>query len=302
MNGKINNLSQIASVRRYVFTDGKEKGIDVIDCDNGKIRFLLNESKALDIMQVYHEGQNVSFLSKNAFTKREIPFLNRFEGGMLYTCGLDVAGSVEGHDLHGTLHNTPAEIIRAEVNEDGIFVEANVTVSALFGQHLVLNRKVTSKLGADNFTINDTVINMGYGDAKYCILYHINVGYPMLDKDAKIKLEYSNIYPCDDWAKAHVEEAQLITDCVSCQDEMCYYYDLVKPEVSLVNEKIKKTFTVSYSNDTLPCFLQWKSMASGDYALGLEPCSSRIGGSLEYKTLKPQGRANFMVDIKISKN
>ena len=89
---KISNLQQIASVRRYTITEGVSKDLKVIDCDNGKIRFLLNESKALDIMQVYYKGENVSFISKNGFTSREINFLNRFEGGMLYTVGLDSAG------------------------------------------------------------------------------------------------------------------------------------------------------------------------------------------------------------------
>ncbi|MBO4989417.1 MAG: hypothetical protein J6D37_03690 [Clostridia bacterium] len=74
MNGKINNLIQIAGIRRYTLTEGKEKGLDVLDCDNGKLRFLLNVGKSLDMMQLYHEGQNVSFVSKNGFTARELPF------------------------------------------------------------------------------------------------------------------------------------------------------------------------------------------------------------------------------------
>lgn len=302
MDGKISNLAQIASVRRYTFTDGREKGIDVIDCDNGKIRFLLNESKALDIMQVYHEGQNVSFISKNAFTKREIPFVNRFEGGMLYTCGLDVTGRVEGHDLHGTLHNTPAEIVFAGIIDEEIVVIANVRLSELFGQNLVLNRKITSRIGSDNFALNDSIINVGYADATYCILYHINVGYPMLDKGAEIKLEYTKREPCGDWARQNEDQADYITDCVPSQEEMCYYYNLVKPEVSLVNKKIGKTLTVKYSQETLPCFLQWKSMANGDYALGLEPCSSKVGSNLQYKTIKPQERVEFTVNLSVKKD
>ena len=83
MDGRISNLAQVASLRRYMLTEGVGKGLDVIDCDNGCIRFLLNVDKALDVMQLYHEGQNVSFISKNGFTKREIAFLNRFEGGMV---------------------------------------------------------------------------------------------------------------------------------------------------------------------------------------------------------------------------
>ena len=73
------------SLRRYTLTEGREKGLEVIDCDNGRLRFLINVTKACDIMQMYHEGSNVSFVSKNGFSSRETDFIRRFEGGMLYT-------------------------------------------------------------------------------------------------------------------------------------------------------------------------------------------------------------------------
>ena len=63
MDGKISNLLEIASLRRYTLTDGEESGLEVIDCDNGKMRFMLNVSCALDMMQLWHEGKNVSFIS-----------------------------------------------------------------------------------------------------------------------------------------------------------------------------------------------------------------------------------------------
>ena len=65
MDGRISNLMQLASIRRYEMTEGTERGLRVLDCDNGNLRFLLNESKALDVMQMYHKGENVSFVSKN---------------------------------------------------------------------------------------------------------------------------------------------------------------------------------------------------------------------------------------------
>ena len=36
--------------------------------------------------------------------------------------------------------------------------------------------------------------------------------------------------------------------------------------------------TLSWSGDTLPILSQWRSMASGDYVLGLEPTNSYIRG------------------------
>ena len=301
MDGRISNFQQVASIRRYTLSEGREKGLDVLDCDNGKIRFLLNVSKACDIMQLYHEGQNISFISKNGFTKRETPFLRRFEGGMLYTCGLDSVGGRDGFELHGTLHNIPAEIIRAECNENGITVEAIIRDTALFGKNLVLKRKIFTAIGGDSVTLEDTLVNEGYKTEEYCLLYHINVGYPMLDNGAKVIADVESYTPRTAWAKQNETTMYAMNDAVPNQEEACYFLKLSKPEIALVNEKIGKKFTVSYSGDTLPHFVEWKSMASGDYALGLEPCTTELDDRFAYKTIEVGEEIKFFVKILITK-
>ena len=301
MNAEVSNLYQLASLTRYTITDGIGKGLDVLDCNNGKIRFLLNVSKACDIMQLYHEGQNMSFVSKNGFSKREIPFLNRFEGGMLYTCGLDSVGGREGYELHGTLHNIPAEIIHEECDENGIVVEAIIRDTALFGKNLVLKRKIFTEIGGDSITLEDTLCNIGYKEEEYCLLYHINVGYPMLDNGAKVIADVESYTPRTAWAKQNETTMYEMSGAVPNQEETCYFLKLSKPEISLVNEKIGKKFTISYSGDTLPHFVEWKSMASGDYALGLEPCTTELDDCFAYKTIEVGEKIKFFVNISIAK-
>ncbi len=299
MNGKISNFRQIASVNRYVLTSGVENGLEVIDCNNGKIRFLLNVSKALDVMQVYHQGENVSFISKNGFTKRETPFLNRFEGGMIYTCGLDSAGRRDGYELHGSFHNNSASVTRLECDENGIVVEATVSNSALFGKNLVMKRKIFSPVNADFFEVEDTLVNNGFKEEDYCLLYHVNVGYPMLDKGAKIVAEINKCTPASSWAKENQASFLEMEDSTPSKAETCYYLDLKNPEISLVNELNGKKFTLSYSKDTLPYFLEWKTMASGDYALGLEPCTTILDEEFKYKTLNAGESVKFSLKLKI---
>ena len=299
MDGRISNFQQVASIRRYTLTDGREKGLDVLDCDNGKIRFLLNVSKACDIMQLYHEGQNMSFVSKNGFTKRETPFLNRFEGGMLYTCGLDSVGGRDGFELHGTFHNIPAEIIRAECNENGITVEAIIRDTALFGKNLVLKRKIFTEISGDSITLEDTLINEGYKAEEYCLLYHINVGYPMLDDGAKVIADVESYTPRTAWAKQNEGTMYEMSASIPNQEETCYFLKLKKPEITLVNEKIGKKFTVSYSGDTLPHFVEWKSMASGDYALGFEPCTTELDERFTYLTVGSGEEVSFCLCISV---
>jgi len=299
VDGKISNLAQVASVRRYEFTDGREKGLRVIDCDNGKVRFLLNESKALDVMQVYHKGQNVSFLSKNAFTAREIGFLNRFEGGMLYTCGLDSVGGRDGFELHGSFHNNTAEVTLCECTEEEIVVKANIRNTALFGQNLVIKRTIISKIGSDEIKIQDLLVNEGYKTEDYCLLYHVNVGYPMLDEGCEIILDEESCIPRTALAEKEKNERHYITDAFPEKEETCYFLTLKEPKARLVNKKLGKEFILSYSKDTLGNLVEWKSICSGDYALGLEPCTTLLDDKFKYKKIKAKEEIKFDLSIRV---
>ena len=300
MNGKISNYQQIASLRRYTLTEGKEKGVDVIDCDNGKLRFLLNVSKACDIMQLYHEGQNMSFVSKNGFTLREPPFANRFEGGMLYTCGLDnVGGSRDGIGAHGTFHNIPAEIVRAECNDGGIVVEAIIRDTALFGKNLVMRRRIYSEIGGDSVSLEDTLVNEGYRTENYCVLYHFNVGYPMLDEGARIEADVAKCDPRTPWARENEATALQITEPLPEQQETCYFMTFNEPKIAIVNDKLGKILTLSYSQDTLPHFIEWKSMACGTYALGFEPTTTELDDRFKYKTVESGESVRFAMRLTV---
>ncbi|MBR2474283.1 MAG: aldose 1-epimerase family protein [Clostridia bacterium] len=300
MDGRISNSLQVASVRRYTVTEGQEKGLDIIDCDNGKIRFLLNVSKACDVMQLYHEGQNVSFISKNGFTQRQAPFLKSFEGGMLYTCGIDSVGARDGYETHGTIHNIPAQIIRAECNENQIVIEAILRDTALFGKNLTVKRKITSEIGSGALTLVDTLINEGFREEEYCLLYHINIGYPMLDAGAKVVADVGKRIARTDWSKINDNDSYDIGEPVANMEETCYFLTLKSPEASLVNKKLGKQITVSYSGETLPHFVEWKSLASGDYALGFEPCTTELDDRFEYRKISPAEKIEFCVKIDVS--
>lgn len=300
MNPKISHYQQIASLRRYTLSEGRERGLDVIDCDNGKLRFLLNVSKACDIMQLYHKGQNLSFISKNGFTLRETPFSARFEGGMLYTCGLDSVGGREGYAVHGTLHNIPAEIIRARCDEEGITVEALIRDTALFGKHLVLRRRIHTPIGGDTVTLEDTLLNEGYLPEDYCVLYHFNLGYPLLDEGARIEADLTRCEPRTPWAAENAATAMEITPPVPGQEETCYFLTFNTPAITLRNPTLGKALTLAFSGDTLPRFVEWKSMAAGDYALGFEPCTTELDDRFAYKTLEAGESVLFSMSLQVS--
>ncbi|MBQ9104408.1 MAG: DUF4432 family protein [Clostridia bacterium] len=299
MKGQLSNLMQIACIKRYTLSGGKENGIRVVEIDNGVLRILLNESKNLDVMQVFHKGVNLSFVSKNGFTAREIPFLNRFEGGMIYTCGLDSLGGREGFELHGSLHNYPATVISTICQEDKIEVISKTEVTSLFGGNLLLERKITTAPLLNTFKVEDTLTNLGTKDDKYCLLYHINLGYPMLDEGAKIVMDEEEVIARTPWAKKHQESRKIFEKPIDNEEERCYFITHSKPEVKVINDKLNKTFTLRYSKDTLPKFVQWNSPATQDYALGIEPTTTYLDDYFKYSPIKASEKINFSLEIEV---
>lgn len=299
MKGQISNLSQVAYIRRYILSDGKEEGIRVVEVNNGNIRFMLNESKALDIMQLWHKGDNISFISKNGFTKRETLFSGRFEGGMLYTVGLDSAGEREGFETHGSFHNIPAKIISLICNDEKIEVVAEIEDTALFGRNLKIERKIVTEINGDTITLHDTVINNGTKDENFCVLYHVNVGYPMLDEGVEVLYDGQTVVPRTALAKERIGEIHGFLKPVDNQEERCYFIENREPLFKVVNKKINKTFTLKYSKDTLPKTVLWQSNATGDYALGLEPTTTFLDDKFAYSVLEKGKNKQFKIAISV---
>lgn len=295
MKKKIGNPQMICSAERVQITDGRGNGARQIYVANGKLNFVLSESNALDIHRLWHEGVNASFVSKNGLYTGEADFLRNFPCGMLYTCGLDAIGGVEGHRLHGNIHTIPAEIKRLEAGEKGVKIVGEIRDAALFGQNLVLTRTIETAAGSDEIKITDKIENRAFRDEKYCLLYHVNIGYPFVDEGAKIEGKFVKSLPRTPWAEKEMKKMLDVEAPEDNLEETCYFHETADGVMSLVNCKLGKKFTVKSS---LKKFVQWKSRASGDYVIGLEPCSSWLDDKLKYSVLKPGKTVTFTLVLK----
>lgn len=295
MKKKIGNPQMICSAERVQITDGRGNGARQIYVANGKLNFVLSESNALDIHRLWHEGVNASFVSKNGLYTGEADFLRNFPCGMLYTCGLDAIGGVEGRRLHGNIHTIPAEIKRLEADEKGVKIVGEIRDAALFGQNLVLTRTIETAAGSDEIKITDKIENRAFRDEKYCLLYHVNIGYPFVDEGAKIEGKFVKSLPRTPWAEKEMKKMLDVEAPEDNLEETCYFHETADGVMSLVNRRLGKKFTVKSS---LRKFVQWKSRASGDYVIGLEPCSSWLDDKLKYSVLKPGKTATFTLVLK----
>jgi Domain of unknown function (DUF4432) len=92
--------------------------------------------------------------------------------------------------LHGRISNTPAALLSHEARWDGegclLEARAEVRESRVFGANLVLRRTISARVGEACVRIEDIVCNEGHSTEPLMLLYHINLGWPLLDASARL--------------------------------------------------------------------------------------------------------------------
>lgn len=271
----IGSVEQIGGIKDFTFNDGRAKGVRGIEINTGKIRFIVLPDRCMDIANAYYKENAVSWVSKTGITSSYfydrvgLEWLRGFYGGLVTTCGLrNIGGPVDEHGLHGRIANTPAcnVCVSAEwVGDEYIMkVSGEMRESVVFGENLVLKRTITTKLFADEFTLEDTVINEGFKDERVTQCYHCNFGYPLVCDGAKI-------------INVPAEVAD-ITSPIHAKEEECINVDYTDDIVTVGIENHTMGAYLTYKRDTMPDFLIWKMLGESDYVVGLEPRTTSCGG------------------------
>lgn len=269
-NRKLGNTAQIRFAQDITIADKR-----CILVQNGELELLFNKENALDIVWAKYKGVNLSFLSKNGLNDGQRDFVGNFEGGFLYTCGMDnVSGCVEGKPVHGSLHYKKCDNAYAYEKENVLYICGEVRECALFGKNLLLKRVYAVTENA--LEINDTLVNLDYQDTEYVLLYHVNYGYPFLDECLKLDIPAIKNDPLTAVAEANKADKFRITAPVDGGDEHVYYHTLAEGKIRLDNPEKNIVVEMLYDTADFPVTLQWKSMISGDYALGIEPSLTRF--------------------------
>lgn len=117
---------------------------------------------------------------------------------LCYTCGLDNIGASEKRNgrillRHGSVSYLSAENVRVETEEENgeycICLKGTMKFTALFGQKLVMRREIRLKYFGDEVTVTDEIANEGDVEERYLLMYYTNIGYPLLDENAKLSVD-----------------------------------------------------------------------------------------------------------------
>ncbi len=296
---RVNNMKNIAEVRPQTRTAGKASGIKMLDVTCGELAYSVMEGRCLDIVNVKYKGLPYNFLSKvgpvhpSQADHKGKNFLRAITGGMLYTCGFSNVGShypneEEGESrFHGRLRFVPADNVsvfeRWEGDDYIVGVGGEMRDCGLFFENCVLRREITSKLGEKKIVIKDEIENESVYTAPFMMMYHVNVGFPVLSKDAKVYVASKNARPMTPATEELKDEWPNVTEPVDNQIENVYSHDLYHDEEgfchsAVFNHENKMGVWVKSRYNVMPKLVEWRSMGSADYCVGIMPANNNACG------------------------
>lgn len=293
---QVGSLAQLADVTLLEAADGPGRGTRVARVRAGGLTYDVLLDRGGDIGQVDVAGRPVAFWSNVGLvapTYREMHgagFLRSFAGGLVTTCGLDHAFDPEDEPAtpdrparhfpqHGRLSNTPAFVRGYGASWDGddcvLFVDAEVRQAAMYGETLVLRRRVSTRLGTRRIELADSVTNEGHAPAEHMYVYHCNFGFPAVGPGARVEavspVEHVSGTPLPDRLPAPSSTA------TSTVEERRVAATGEPAAVRLVSPEGEVT-EVQWSGGTLPYLILWQLFADGNYVLGIEPSTNRTAG------------------------
>jgi len=217
--------------------------------------------------------------------------------------------------LHGRYSYLPAFAVWADAGwgENGyeMWAEGKVREAALFMDKLELKRRISARLGESRLFITDTVTNFGHRPSPLMLLYHINIGYPVVADGSELVAPSRTVRPRDEVARPGVREYSRFDAPQHGYKEQGFYHEMTADDdgyvtAAIVNPRLGDgglAVYARYRQKELPEFTEWKMLGEGDYVVGMEPANARVEGRARerergsLKIIAPGESVEFQVEI-----
>lgn len=208
---------------------------------------------------------------------------------LLVRCGLYSNGAPEFADngtvrypLHGRVANLPAHTLDISVDaENGTLDVVGVVNETRFLVYsLELQTRYRFRVGSPIIEVVDTVTNRSSKRGSMQMLYHINIGQPVLQSGSKVHLAYRNLAPRDAHAATGLDTWNQCDGPASGYQEQVYFVEPYADdnhwsEAMLSTADGSFGFAVQFDTRTLPYLNLWKNTVAVEdgYVVGLEPAT-----------------------------
>jgi len=268
-----------------------DNGMRIIEAYNSSgLTFTILPDRGLDIWQASYNGQSLTWIAQNSPFPPDfgLTWLRQFNGGLLTTCGLTHVGPPEADDLTGErrdLHGLYSRLRAADISisrewkDDQTYaaeLRGVVCETALFGEQLRLERTYTLILGEPTIQIHDTIANIGDVSTPLMVLYHLNVGYPLVAAGTRLFTASETVVPRDAEAQKGFDRWPEYESGTPGYAEQVFFHR-VKAGQDGASEALlsRGDFGLAFRWDTraLPYLTQWKNIRQGIYVSGVEPAN-----------------------------
>ncbi len=284
------------SVQKRTLRGGRREGVDVIEIDNGAVVITVIPSRGMGVHQVTAGADRLGWQSpvRGPIHPREVNlgepsglgWLDGFDE-LLVRCGLESNGAPEFDDagrvtypLHGKIANQPSDEVTVTVDSDcgEIRVSGVVDESRFHFMKARLHATLVTRFGESGFRIQDTIENLSAMPAEAQMLYHFNVGVPLLDAGSTLVAPSRTVVPRNAHAAAGIDGYASYRAEEAGYEEQVYFHHMHaagngQTQVLLKNAHSEAGVSLLYDATKLPCFSQWKDTATvvDGYVTGIEP-------------------------------
>ena len=302
-------LAQVAGVRLLESADGNERGTRVLEFRTGTgFTFDVHVDRAFDIGRCELRGVPLAWLSPVGFAGpwfyqwRDLGFFRTWGGGLLTTCGLDHTlfmatdtaaqyhyppKETEEFPLHGRVSNQPARLAgygeRWEEDECVLWAEGETLQASVFGEQLLLRRRIEARVGESRLTVADEVVNVGWSRTPHMLLYHVNIGFPVVDDGSELLVPATRV---DARGDHPVEGYDVLASPAASFVEQVFEHELGaeadgRVPVAIANRDLGIGAYEVFDRSQLPHHFVWRMLGEGTYVVGIEPCTNRTAGRLD---------------------
>ena len=292
---------------------GLRDGVDLVELDNGRMRLFVIPTRGMGIWRAEAgDGQTLGWKSPvrgpvhpgfvPVYDPCGLGWLEGFDE-LVVRCGMESNGAPEFDDegrlvypLHGRVANRPAHFVDLTVDHQARTMTLRGTVEETRFHFLTLRLEtsVTTSFDSMGYTIRDRVVNFGGKPAQMQMLYHVNVGEPLLDAGSQLVAPVGEVALLRDPSQTVPEDWNVYGPPVAGSAEECYAVKLQGDEagqtqVMLKNSSETAGVAIGVNTRELSCFTLWKNLVAREdgYVTGLEPGTNFPNGrSMEEK----QGR------------